>query len=234
MSKDKLTQIKHFFDFEKELAYLNEMNRLGWKLERLKLGCVYSFSKTEPEEYTTLIYAENRSRLEETAALAHRCGFEQIPHRFDGMQRLLYLTGRHDEVSPVFYNDSESIIRAQRIMFKRYFVLSVVLPLICAALIAESVLLFIVPLISSGKAPGELPLFFALTAVFSALTLVFCVFTAFAAGSAFKVRKRLEELLRQEDEKKEKKAAAKEASPDDDNPVHERRPELRAIDITKK
>ena len=40
MSKDKLTQIKHFFDFEKELAYLNEMNRLGWKLERLKLGCV--------------------------------------------------------------------------------------------------------------------------------------------------------------------------------------------------
>ena len=109
MSESRLKQHRLFFDIEKENEYVSEMNRLGWKLERVRLGWTYEFSKSEREEYTTVIFAEESSKVKETEAFAKRCGFELIPHRFDGLKDVLYLSGRRDEVSPVFHNDSKSL-----------------------------------------------------------------------------------------------------------------------------
>ena len=112
MSESRLKQHKLFFDIEKENEYVSEMNRLGWKLERVNFGWTYEFSRTNREEYTTVIFAEKSSKVSETTAFAKRCGFELIPHRFDGLKDVLYLCGRCDEVSPVFHNDSKSLMRA--------------------------------------------------------------------------------------------------------------------------
>ncbi len=206
MSNEKLTQTKRFFDLEKELSYIGEMNRLGWKLERVKLGKTYCFAKTEPREYTTVIYAEKESRLKETAALAERCGYEVIPHGADGLKNVLYLTGRKSEVSPVFQNNGDSLLRAQRIMFRRFFVMSVICVLISAAMITELSLMFIVPLISSGEKLFDHPLFFALTVGFSLLTLIFLILTCVYIRSILRVKSKIEKLMIQDEEKKEKRS----------------------------
>ncbi len=208
MSNGKKSKFKLFFDYEKELEYINEMNRLGWKLERVKLGCFYSFIKTEPEEYTTLMYAEKKSRLEETSALARRCGYETIPHSSDGMDCVLYLTGRRDEVSPVFYADEHSLLRAYHIMFRRFFIMSAVCLALTIAIIAELVTLFIIPMISSGQSAGEYPLFFTLTIIFSVIALIFCVLTAYLIHSVFKVKNKMEAMIKDRREKQRKKEAS--------------------------
>lgn len=205
MSNKKLTQNKRFFDFEKELDYILEMNRLGWKLERVKFGRTYCFVKSQPGEYTTVIYAEKEKKLKKTAAFAESCGYELIPHTADGLKNVLYLTGKKNEVSPKFQNNGDSLLRAQRMMFKRFFVMSVICVIILAAMITELSLLFIVPLISSGKSPFENPLFFALTIGFSVLTLIFLIFSCVYIRSTLRVKKNIEKLLTQKEEKKEKR-----------------------------
>lgn len=235
MSNDKLKHRKQFFDCEKELAYINEMNRLGWKLERVKRGCVYEFVKTEPEEYTTLIYAEKKNKLKETEALAHRCGYETIPHKADGLKGMLYLTGRRSEVSPVFFNDSESLLRAQRMVFRRFFVMSVLCVILLLALIAELAFFFVIPAISSGKSPLEYPVFFGLTIVFSVLTLVFFVFTCIFIGSAAGVKKKIQKLLKKQEEKtkRKKRAVQRKIEPELIEQTKPSEPGQRAVDMTK-
>ena len=235
MSKDTLKHRKQFFDYEKELAYINEMNRLGWKLERVKHGRVYEFVKTEPEEYTTLIYAEKRSKLKETEALARRCGYETIPHKADGLKRLLYLTGRRFEVSPVFYNDNDSVLRAQRMIHRRFFVMSVFCVILLLALIAVLAILFVIPALTSGKSPSEYPMFFGLTVAFSVLTLVFSVFTCIYIGSAVGVKKKIENLLKKQKEKVERKkrATQRKIEPELIEQYRSNKPEQRAVDMTK-
>ena len=72
MSESRLKQHKLFFDIEKENEYVSEMNRLGWKLERVNFGWTYEFSRTNREEYTTVIFAEESSKVSETTAFAKR------------------------------------------------------------------------------------------------------------------------------------------------------------------
>ena len=43
--KDKITQCRFYFDLEKELKYINEMNKKGYKLVYIKSGCLYTFVK---------------------------------------------------------------------------------------------------------------------------------------------------------------------------------------------
>ena len=50
-NKEMMKKTKLFFSFEKQLNYINEMNKEGWKLVYIKGGCVYHFEKTEPDEY---------------------------------------------------------------------------------------------------------------------------------------------------------------------------------------
>ena len=235
MSKDKLKHRKQFFDYEKELAYVSEMNRLGWKLDRVKLGLVYEFTKTEPEEYTTLIYAEKEEKLKDTEALAHRCGYETIPHKADGLKNMLYLTGRHSEVSPVFFIDNDTILRAQRMIFKRYFVMSIVCLIILFLLLIELALFFVIPAISSGKSMSEFPLFFGLTIGFSVLTLIFFIFTCVFIGSTLGVKKKIENLLKKKEEKAERKkrAAQRKIEPELIELAKSNEPDQRAVDMTK-
>lgn len=235
VSDERLKHRKQFFDYEKELAYINEMNRLGWKLERVRHGRVYEFVKTEPEEYTTLIYAEKRSKLKETEALARRCGYETIPHKADGLKRMLYLTGRRFEVSPVFYNDNEAILRAQRMVHRRFLFMSVFCVIILLALIAVLTLCFLIPALTSGKSPSEFPMFFGLTIGFSVLTLVFLVFTCIYIGSAAGVKKKIKNLLKKQEEKAERKkrAAQRKIEPELIEQSKSIEPEQRAVDMTK-
>lgn len=218
MSRTELTHFKLFFDLDKELEYILEMNRLGWRLERVTLGSRYRFVRTEPEEYTTLIYAEKRSRVRDTAALAMRCGYEEIPHKGDGLSRALYLTGRRDEVSPVFFADEKTTLRAYRLMFKRLFVITLLCVILTLALIAEVGALFIAPAIISGSAVLEYPAFFILTIVFSVIALVFFILSLILIKSTVKIKNKLEKLLPNPEKEKQPEPDKKSAEAAEETP----------------
>lgn len=231
MSEIRLKQHKLFFDIEKENEYISEMNRLGWKLERVRLGWIYEFSRTEREEYTTVLFAEESSKVNKTKAFARRCGFELIPHRFDGLKSVLYLTGRRGEISPVFHNDSNSLMRAHSLTHRRFSVLSVICVLILAVMFCELTAFFIIPSVSSGKSPSEFPLFFGLTVLFSVLTLIFAVLTIIFIRSALGAKSRLEKLKKQEEQKERRRKAKKDSPSTEPEVIHQRR--ARAVDLTR-
>ena len=66
--KDKITQCRFYFDLEKELKYINEMNKKGYKLVYIKSGCLYTFVKTQPDEYTTIFYAVEKEKVSQISA----------------------------------------------------------------------------------------------------------------------------------------------------------------------
>lgn len=231
MSKSRLKQHKLFFDIEKENEYISEMNRLGWKLDRVRLGWIYEFSRTGREEYTTVLFAEESSAVNKTKAFAKRCGFELIPHRFDGLKSVLYLSGRRSEVSPVFHNDSKSLMRAHGLMHRRFSVLSVVCVLILAVIFCELTAFFIIPSVNSGKSLSDYPLFFGMTVLFSVLTLIFAVLTVVFIRSALGAKNKLEKLKKKEEEMQKRRSAKRDSSSNEPEVIHQRR--VKAIDLTK-
>lgn len=70
-NKDKITQCRFYFDLEKELKYINEMNKQGYKLVYIKSGCLYTFIKTQPDEYTTIFYAVEKEKFLKSLPLLH-------------------------------------------------------------------------------------------------------------------------------------------------------------------
>lgn len=191
MSKTELTQFKLFFDLGKELEYIKEMNRLGWKLERVRLGCFYDYKRCDTEEYVTLLYAESQGGVQDTLERAGQNGYEAVPHKLDGMGTTLYLTGKQAEVSQDFAPDGESALRACRAAFKRQLALSILCAIITAAIFAEVCALFIVPALTSGSAVFNYPVFFALTIAFSVLAVVFLIITLLIIKSAVKMKNKL-------------------------------------------
>lgn len=113
MNKDlsKITHCRFYFNFEKEIEYINEMNRNGWRLLYIKGGIFYTYEKTEPDEYITILHAEEKENVSKMAAFAAQCGYENIPHTMDGAGTFMYLTGRKSEVSSDFVNESESRLK---------------------------------------------------------------------------------------------------------------------------
>ena len=93
-TKDTITKLKLFLDLDKEIEYINKMNRNGWKLVYIKGGCLYTFVKTEPDEYFTVLYCEKKENISQISTFAAQCGYENIPHTMDGLGDLLYLTGK--------------------------------------------------------------------------------------------------------------------------------------------
>ena len=86
-NKEMMKKTKLFFSLEKELNYINEMNKEGWKLVYIKGGCVYHFEKTEPDEYFTILHAATKEKVMEISAFAAQCGYQsesakRIYHRF--------------------------------------------------------------------------------------------------------------------------------------------------------
>lgn len=68
-NKDKITVFKGFFDLEKEINWINEMNKKGWKLVYIKCGSLYTFVKTEPDEYVTILHAEDKEKSQNSQPL---------------------------------------------------------------------------------------------------------------------------------------------------------------------
>lgn len=119
-NKDKITQCRFYFDLEKELKYINEMNKQGYKLVYIKSGCLYTFIKTQPDEYTTIFYAVEKEKVSQISAFVAQYGYESIPHTMDGFGNLLYLTGKKSEVDADFINDTDSKINFYTIMKKQF------------------------------------------------------------------------------------------------------------------
>lgn len=128
--KSQITKFKRFYDLDKEIAYINDMNKEGWKLVFIRLGCFYTFVKTEPDEFITILHASKKEKISEITAFAAKCGYENVPHTLDGVGDLMYLTGKKSEVSDEFVSDNETKLEVNRIIlnkFKRYSVLFTVM-----------------------------------------------------------------------------------------------------------
>lgn len=124
-NNNKKTVFKSFFDFEKELKWINEMNREGWKLVYIKCGCFYTFVKTEPDEYVTILHAEEKEKISELTAFASQCGYESIPHTNDGAGTILYFTGKKEDVFSEFVQETSEKIKSLKIFRKFFNVVSI-------------------------------------------------------------------------------------------------------------
>ena len=187
-NKDKITQCKFYFDLEKELKYINEMNKQGYKLVYIKSGCLYTFIKTQPDEYTTIFYAVEKEKVSQISAFVAQYGYESIPHTMDGFGNLLYLTGKKSEVDADFINDTDSKINFYTIMKKQfshfcklYWVMLILffiatLLLTLTAILAKSVVLYTI---------ASIYIFFTITFILGLISLL---------KQKKRYKKRLEEL----------------------------------------
>lgn len=141
-SKNTITQFKLFYDFDKELEYINSMNKQGWKLVYIRGGCFYTFVKTQPDEYFTTMYIDDKSNISHVTTFAAQCGYESIPHTMDGVGTLLYLTGQKGKVSEEFSCDRNYKIKFYSKMSTLYTIVSIVDLFIALILLAEIVFFF--------------------------------------------------------------------------------------------
>ena len=118
--KNTITELKLFFDPDKEIAFINEMNQKGFKLVFIKWGMFFIFEKCEPDEYVTLLHADEKENISKVTSFAIQCGYEVIPHTMDGLGNTLYLTGRKEEVCEDFVSDNNDKITFYKI-FKKNF-----------------------------------------------------------------------------------------------------------------
>lgn len=103
----KKTKIRLFLDLEKEERFINKMNKEGWKLEYIQFGIFYTFSKSKPNEYFTVMCATEKSKVLQMTSAAVLSGYESIPHTYDGIANILYLSGRKNEITEDFFNDNQ-------------------------------------------------------------------------------------------------------------------------------
>lgn len=141
-NKDKITVFKGFFDFEKEINWINEMNKKGWKLVYIKCGSLYTFVKTEPDEYVTILHAENKEKISELTAFAAQCGYESIPHTNDGAGTILYFTGKKEEVFSEFVQETPEKIKSLKIIRKLFSITSVIYGVSALVILLFSLLIF--------------------------------------------------------------------------------------------
>ncbi len=123
--KTKITKFKRFYDLDKEIAYINDMNRQGWKLVYIKMGSFYTFVKSESDEYVTMYHATEKENVSGVMAFAAKCGYESIPHTLDGMGDLIYLTGKKGEVSDEFVTDNRAKIMVNKRIIKKFNLVSI-------------------------------------------------------------------------------------------------------------
>ncbi len=136
-NKDKITKLKLFLDLDKEIEYINEMNKQGWKLVYIKGGCLYTFVKTQPDEYFTVIHAECKEKISEVTTFAAQCGYESIPHTMDGFGDVLYLTGKKSEVSEVFAGDFKAQEDVIKRLYNKFLVFVVIFAIIDSLMFLE-------------------------------------------------------------------------------------------------
>lgn len=137
MNKDKntITKFKAFLNLEKEIEYINKMNKEGWKLVYIKGGVFFTFVKTEPDEYVTVLHADKKENISQVTAFAAQCGYESVPHTMDGFGDFLYLTGKKSEVSESFVSDRENLMTFYEIARKKFKMFFIIYLIICFAFI---------------------------------------------------------------------------------------------------
>lgn len=188
-NSNKITQCKFYFNFEKELAYINEMNRKGWKLLYIKGGTFYTFEKTQPDEYITILHAEEKENVSKMAAFAAQCGYENIPHTMDGAGTFMYLTGKKSEVSPDFVNENESQIKVYQHKSKlltKFIITYIILDVMMAAVS----FLFLVDALSFGF---DMVLT-VITSLYGVLLALFIAQTIYLIVQNAKYRKKIRQI----------------------------------------
>lgn len=176
MSKEqnKITKLKLFLDLDKELEYINEMNKQGWKLVYIKGGILYTFVKTQPDEYFTVTYAVEKEEVSRITTFAAQCGYESIPHTMDGFGDMLYLTGKKNEVSQEFISDRDAQIDSYKRIYKKMFIMTILNVIISAFMVLETIA-SVVLLYISGFDPsliGLLVFIGSFSAIYSAIDIV--------------------------------------------------------------
>ncbi len=193
-NENKITQLKMYFDLDKEIEYINSMNKKGWKLVYVKLGCLYTFIKSKPDEYVTMYYAEQKENISKIQAFAAQCGYESIPHSNDGFGDLLYLTGRKSEISDEFVCDIDSQIASSERIHKKFRILSIVYIVIDIIMWLETCFFLITAhfISNSGEDAGFV---IGFTAVITVITVLLSAMTINVVKIVCKVKKRIEKLM---------------------------------------
>ena len=140
MDNSHINRFKMFFSLDKELAFINKMNKEGWKLVYIKGRVIYSFEKCEPDEYFTVLHATAKEKVLELSSFAAQCGYQPIPHTMDGFGDLLYLTGKKAEVSPEFVCEAPEKIDSAKRIYQRFRILSIIFVAISVLLVLENIL----------------------------------------------------------------------------------------------
>ena len=87
MDNSHISKFKLFFSLDKELAFINKMNKEGLKLIYIKGGVIYSFEKSKPDEYFTILHATAKEKILEissfdTKPVAQSKGVTSVPYTF--------------------------------------------------------------------------------------------------------------------------------------------------------
>ena len=190
-NKETMKKTKLFFSLEKELNYINEMNKAGWKLRYIKGGCVYHFEKTAHDEYFTILHAATKEKVMEISAFAAQCGYQSIPHTMDGFGDFLYLTGKKAEVSPEFVCEAPEKTESAKRIYHRFRTLSIVFVVISLLLMYESG--FIVGMrMADPEASVFMTVFGILFMLFSVVYLAMCVYVVMLTAKARRSFKQLQ------------------------------------------
>ena len=98
---------KAFLSREKEKAFLDEMNKRGWKLTSLRFS-VYTFVKTEPNEYISILCFAERVYLTTFVRTVTECGCEIAHQESAGKYILFYINALIDSDNIDFLTDNQS------------------------------------------------------------------------------------------------------------------------------
>lgn len=111
--KNRKTVFKAFINREKEEAYLNKMNKQGWKLVSVRFA-FYTFEKTEPDQYTTVLHFADRLYQTTFIRTVTECGGE-IPYQSNaGNCILFYISLPSDTKNVEFLTDNRSKLDSKK------------------------------------------------------------------------------------------------------------------------
>lgn len=191
MDNSNFTKFKLFFSLDKELEFINKMNREGWKLVYIKGGCFYTFEKTEPDEYFTILHATAKEKVLEISSFAAQCGYQPIPHTMDGFGDLLYLTGRNAEVSSEFVCEAPEKVDSAKRIYHRFRTLSIVFIILTVLLVLECALILWARMTAPEASVG-LTVFGVLFMLFVAIYIAMCIYVNVLTAKARRNFKQLQ------------------------------------------
>ena len=199
-NKNQITVFKAFIDLDKEVAYINEMNKKGWKLVYIKGGCYYTFVKTEPGEYVTMLYADKKENLSSVTAFAAQCGYECVPHTMDGFGEMIYFTGKKSEVSEEFVTDNKARLESLKTIYKKCTIMTGFYYAMAIMILVFDIIL-VIPDITEIFVNNMIDKWLPFVIVMSILNLVFIVLilvTVFVTRYSIKLRRQIRKLSKEQ------------------------------------